>query len=345
MYRVGLIVLLTPCFAVAAIGQTLPSTTLHPAQARKLATPAISDALISVQAYIAKIGASHSYEITGDQAFSGQTLAADTIVFNPDSQLRFVGTWGDRAERYLVAQKIIVLQGHSPPRITWLNENDRRIPPAMGKAGPGRLAGSDGVKGGRGEPGSVGNPGYPGRSAPTVYIFVARIEGGPIIVDLPGQDGGKGGQGQSGGDGGPGRSGSQAVTGVFGCQHGAEDGGDGGDGGNGGNGGTGGAGGNGGTLIVVGRERLVEHLSESFVVNLLPGNPGPGGDPGAGGVGGPPGQGGGGNGTCPIGKSGNPGHSGTAGQLGISGSAGEPGFFAEAPLTDQQMKNLGLSAK
>jgi hypothetical protein len=343
MNRLRFIFLILLCLPTAAMSQQAAAT--QPARARKIETPVISDALNSVLTFTTKIGTSPLYEVTGDQPFSGQALAADTIVFKPGSQLRFVGGSGDRSNRYIVAQRIIVQGSTSPPRITWASDDYQRLPPTLGKAGFGHLSGSEGVKGGSGEPGTLGNPGYAGRNAPTVYVVVGRIQGAPIIVDLRGQDGGTGGQGQAGGDGGPGRSGEAASNSVFGCSRGGGDGGDGGDGGNGGNGGTGGAGGSGGTLIVVGREGLVEELSETFLVNLPPGNPGPGGEPGPKGIGGPPGEGGSGNGFCSGGHGGKPGHDGIDGKVGVPGPTGEAGVFAYAPLTFQQMRNLGISPK
>jgi hypothetical protein len=345
MSRGWMICLVTLCFTAEIMAQA-PNTATQNAGPRKLDTPQISEALTAVQTFVTNIGLSPSYSVTGDQVFSGQTLAAVTIVFSPDSQLRLVGTLGDRIDRYIIAQRIVVLPGgRNPPRITWGTVESERVPPPIGKAPSGGMSGSESGEGSPGAPGDAGNPGFPGRSAPNIYVFVARIEGGPILVDLPGQDGSKGGQGQSGGDGGPGRSGRPGYFSLAGCQRGGENGGNGGNGGDGGIGGTGGAGGNGGAIIVIGREGLVEQFSNNFAVNLLPGNPGPGGDGGVGGIGGPPGQGGGGRGNCSGGSPGNPGRNGKPGEIGRPGVAGESGLFAEAALTGQQMKNLGLSAK
>jgi hypothetical protein len=144
--------------------------------------------------------------IKGDRYFDQTVLAANVLTFEAGSRLIFRSSVAERAERYVFARTLRSVG--TGGTITWDRERStRRVAPMVGKAPPGNVGGAVGGGGQRGSNGLPGNPGYPGLSAPTVYLVVNRIEGGPVEVDLRGQDGGDGGKGQTGGDGGFGRPG------------------------------------------------------------------------------------------------------------------------------------------
>jgi hypothetical protein len=183
--------------------------------------------------------------------------------------------------------------------------------------------GIDGIKegdnGGNGAPGGGGVAGDEGSAAGKVVLRIGEISGkGRLIVDMPGQGGGKGQDGGQGGDGGNGRNGRARVCGGDGPQ----DGGDGGWGGIGGQGGQGGRGGNGG-IVVYSAALTPLIMSKHFVVKTAAGAPGAGGNPGQPGN---PGSGGlGGSGVIGCGPGGNDGEQGGRTSGAQPGKAGSPG--------------------
>jgi hypothetical protein len=224
--------------------------------------------------------------IKGVRAFDSNVLAANVLTLEPRSRLIFTSGAGDRTERYILVRTLRVPGPDST--ITWDREPaSQRIVAPIGKALPGAMGGRDGLDAAPGPDGLTGNSGYTGRSAPTIYLVVNRIEGGPIELDLRGQDGGEGGIGQTGGDGGQG--------------------------GNGGSGGEGGRGGNGGTLVLLAPAAELERIAAQIRVDVRPGTGG------AGGPGGEPGRGGDG-GTA--GRAGQQGTSGPDGQPGLFAKTG-----------------------
>ncbi len=284
----------------------------------------------------------------GTRVFPDPVLAAEQIVFEPGSRLEFEsggGFGGDRGERYIAARTIRVLPGTPPPIITWRRGGDSSfLPLPVGKAAPGPIGAREGADGGRGDTGQIGNPGYPGRSAPTLYMFVGQVVGGPLLVDLQGMDGQVGGVGQIGGDGGIGGTGSASVASPFDCRSAGGNGGRGGQGGAGGQGGTGGRGGNGGQLVIVSTEPGLKVALAALTVKVDPGRGGPGGSGGHGGEGGPGGQGGSGSGFCKGGEPGPTGEAGPSGPPGETGPDGAPGVLASTIFTAQQLnKALGSS--
>jgi hypothetical protein len=279
--------------------------------------------------------------IKGVRAFDSNVLAANVLTLEPRSRLIFTSGAGDRTERYILVRTLRVPGPDST--ITWDREPaSQRIVAPIGKALPGAMGGREGLDAAPGPDGLTGNPGYPGRSAATIYLVVNRIEGGPIELDLRGQDGGEGGIGQTGGDGGLGRAGNRALA-VFGiCQAPAGSGGNGGQGGNGGSGGEGGRGGNGGTLVLLAPAADLERIAAQIRVDVRPGKGGaggPGGEPGRGGEGGAAGRA---ESPCAPGQPGKDGANGQRGQQGTSGPDGQPGVFAKTALTEQQIRTLQL---
>lgn len=220
---------------------------------QKLSGPEITDALQLARTYSNDIFP--QFVVDKARPFNQRALPVRELIFNPGSKLILTGSFGDRSDRYIIAETIKILGGREKPSITW--ERDVPLPdaPEIGTAPSGYPSGGDGSPGTAGTDGQVGNPGFPGRNAPTLYIFVHNIEaqniGEPaLMIDLRGQDGGTGGPGQRGGDGGNGRAGRPGVSSAFDCRSGGQIGGAGGNGGNGGRGGPGGRGGNGGVLII-----------------------------------------------------------------------------------------------
>ena len=314
------------------------------------------------QAYEAiQAGPPTEYVVEGATPFDNVVLAAKVIVFTPGSSLILGGRFTDRGEKYIVAQSIKILPGSPAPRIIWpigdptgsqqqgtksgLPQSNSFQYPSASPGGMGAIEGSDGRPGSDGQ---TGNPGVPGRGAPTLLIFAKEVNGGTIGISLRGEDGGEGQPGQPGGDGGLGRTGRSSVlglAGISGCRADAADGGQGGPGGDGGRGGPGGRGGNGGNFIFVTSSNLAnaDFAKQVFQVDL---SGGAGGSPAAGGkygLGGQGGSGGNGEGPCKGGQSGSPGPNGRLGPIGTVGSQGLPGQYAITPLSDQQIKSLGLT--
>jgi hypothetical protein len=275
--------------------------------------------------------------IENERLFEDTVLVADRIVFRPGSRLVFgANAKGDRTARYIVARTIVIQPG-LPSTITWFRGGELPQPPGFTmSAAAGSIGAVDGAPGNPGANGAVGNPGYPGRNAPALYVFASRIEGGPIRVDLSGQDGGPGGVGQEGGHGGLGRSGRRAVASLIDCRSPGGDGGRGGAAGNGGQGGPGGRGGSGGIFIVVTTARSAAAARQAFKVDVAPGAGGPGGPggkpglPGIGGIGGFAVQ------RCEGGKAGEGGAAGQPGEKGVGGSPGAAGELALVEMSDEQ---------
>ncbi len=293
-------------------------------------------------------GLSSEFVVTGEQVLDQQFLPARILTFTPGSKLVLAGPNTDRNERYIIAPLIRVrpfTPGAPPPMITW--NPGPALPSAapVGKAPAGATGSVQGELGGPGADGQIGNAGYPGRSAPIVYVFTDRIEGGPIAISLAGQPGGLGGPGQAGGDGGLGRPGRDAVPGILDCRSGGGNGGNGGNGGAGGMGGPGGIGGNGGTFVLFAADTTLPKLWPQFTVDVAGGAGGHGGPGGEGGRGGKGAPGGSGAGLCRGGSPGSDGVAGTSGPEGRDGPNGAAGVFATLPLTPPQVQTLRLQQK
>jgi len=315
-----------------------------PAAPKELQSADITEILRRVSGYKADTGTSEQYVVEGKKPFTGPVLLAQTIIFSPGSQLVLAGNMGDRTERIIWAQSIRVLPG-AAPSISWDRDEQRTrrpqgTPASVDKAAPGLPGDASGSPGLPGNDGREGNPGAPGRSAPTVYLIADNIEGGPLNIDLKGEDGYPGGQGQAGGDGGAGRNGRDAVPGVFDCRSGGGNGGDGGKGGTGGRGGLGGRGGNGGQLIVVSSHISAARLKEVFTIDVSAGQGGSGGLGGDKGVGGPAGLGGSGAGLCGGGNQGSVGLNGTGGRVGDIGPSGASGVVGSVVIDPAQGEKL-----
>jgi hypothetical protein len=332
--------------ACLSLMQTIGSRSakeIQRADPRTIPATQVLEAIRLLSSY-ADVGLPNADTIAGERAFEGTVLAANMLTFEPGSRLVFSAPVGDRTERYIFVRTVIV-KG-TGGTITWGRDPaTKRMVSPVGKAPPGSVGGGDGVPGGIGPDGQPGNPGYPGRSAPTIYLVVNRIEGGPIEIDLRGQDGGEGGPGQTGGDGGLGRPGTRAVGTLGFCRAPGAPGGDGGRGGKGGRGGEGGRGGNGGTLVLLTPEAFLSKISSMLYVDVRPGQGGPGGAGGDGGDGGEAGPGGRAEPPCPPGENGKPGAKGDKGPNGAKGDEGETGLFVKTALTPQQVRSLQLGGE
>jgi hypothetical protein len=304
---------------------------------RRLPTTEVGRAAKIVNEY-AYLTLSADYVVEGIRIVDDPVIAAERIVLRPGSRLVLgAGTSGDQGERHIAAQAIRAEPGTPRPVITWLrDERPLSVPEFVVKAPSGLPGVVSGAGGGRGADGNVGNPGVPGRSAPTLYLFATVIEGGPIEIDLRGQDGGPGGVGQDGGDGGPGSPGKRAEANILGCTASGGEGGRAGDAGNGGTGGRGGRGGTGGTFVLVSTPRGSAQAQR--LLNVL-NEGGKGGPPGKGGRQGRPGQRGEPGrpeGLCPPGRPGYEGSPGKDGEDGVPGPEGVPGGRAVSTMTDEQ---------
>jgi hypothetical protein len=295
--------------------------------------------IVNEYAYLAL---SSVYLVEGVRVVDDPVIAAERIVLRPGSRLVLgAGKGGDQGERYVAARVIRVEPGTPRPVLTWLRDERPAPVPDFGVKAPSGLPGFvAGTGGGRGGDGNVGNPGVPGRSAPALYLFVAQIEGGPIDIDLRGQDGGAGGVGQDGGDGGPGSPGRRAEFVLNYCGAPAGQGGPGGDGGNGGPGGRGGRGGTGGTLVLVSTPRGSVRAQQLLNVANDGGKGGPagiGGRAGSPGAGGEPGRP---EGTCQAGQPGPKGSPGSAGGNGEPGPDGVQGGRAVSMMAEEQFLRM-----
>lgn len=338
MIRLGIVSLAV--LSAMPLVATRSKAGLQKAEPRSIPATQVIEAIRLLTSY-AEVGLPAADVITENRTFEGTVLAADVLTVHPGSRLILTASVGDRTDRYIFVR---TLQVKGPgATITWdrVSSGTRLVAP-VGKAPPGATGGGEGADGAVGPDGQIGNPGYPGRSAPTIYLVANRIEGGPIDVDLRGQDGGVGGTGQTGGDGGMGRAGARAF-GILGlCRSPAGNGGNGGQGGNGGPGGEGGRGGNGGTLVLLAPQAALEKLAGFINADIRPGEGGGGGEggiAGQGGEGGPPGRV---ESPCASGQAGKNGTEGNKGPGGSNGTNGQPGVFVKTALTDQQVRSLQL---
>lgn len=313
---------------------------IQKADAQKIPATQVLEAIRLLTTY-ADVGLPLEDVIKGDRTFDGTVMAANTLTFEPGGRLIFAPAVGDRTDRFVFV-RTLRLAGVGGT-ITWdRTQSMQRSVAPVGKAPPGEIGGGEGADGKAGPDGQPGNPGYPGRSAPTIYLVANRIEGGPLEIDLRGQDGGDGGKGQTGGDGGLGRPGSRAVALLGLCRTAPGNGGNGGRAGNGGRGGEGGRGGNGGTFVLLAPEAALEKMASLMYVDIRPGK---GGDGGKGGEPGQPGEAGSAGRTespCASASPGKPGAKGEQGPEGPDGADGEPGLFVKTALTEQQIRSLQL---
>jgi hypothetical protein len=295
--------------------------------------------------------------ITTDLFWSQPCFVRDIIEFRDAGRLIFQtskevpGPEGGQPNYAVICRRLIINGGNKPMTLTPCNPGDpgtryertnvitwdRRLhgapngapPPPKPPDGPQGVLGTDGV---------TGNAGSSGSSAPrklTVFALEVDVQnGGHLVIDWGGQDGGDGGRGQNGGRGGRGNKGSAGQDESWpggGCETPTGDGGTGMTGGRGGDGGPGGQGGDGGTTVVISTPaNLAGVFSSSSIVFVndagLGGRGGQGGLHGAGGPGGPPGNR---SSDC---DPGNPGADGTPGDDGTdivtSGASGAPGHLA-----------------
>jgi hypothetical protein len=290
---------------------------------------------------IAETGLPKADVIKGVRTFPDTVMAADLLTFEPGGRLVFAPAAGDRIDRVVFVRTLRLIG--SGGTITWDRAPMTQRPPApLGKAPPGDYGGGQGADGNAGPDGQPGNPGYSGRNAPTLYIVANRIEGGPLEIDLRGQDGGDGGRGQTGGDGGLGRPGAAALAMLGLCRTPPGTGGNGGRAGNGGRGGEGGRGGNGGTVILLAPEGELEKMASLLYVDVRGGKGGGGGQGGEPGLPGEPGPPGRSEAPCAAGSGGKTGQEGKNGPQGAGGSEGEVGLFVKTALTEQQVRSLQL---
>lgn len=288
----------------------------------------------------AEVGLPAEDVIKGDRTFDGTVMAANILTFAPGGRLILAPSVGDRTDRFVFVRTLRLAGAGT---ITWDRPATmQRQVAGVGKAPPGEPGGGDGGDGKVGPDGQPGNPGYPGRSAPTVYLVVNRVEGGPLEVDLRGQEGGDGGVGQTGGDGGLGRWGSQGIASLGLCRTPPGSGGNGGAAGNGGRGGEGGRGGSGGTFVLLTPGAVLDKIATLMNVDIRPGKGGDGGKGGESGEPGEPGSPGRREPPCSAAAPGKPGAKGGEGAKGPAGAGGEPGVFVKTALTDQQVRSLQL---
>jgi len=299
-----------------------------------------------------------------NQHVSGPCFVADEIVFTGTSRLIFDINL-ERDEYAVICRKLTISGGGKPGNLnpcnpgdpgTRYNTNvitwDLRLksaaagpdvnPPAAAASGN-----DDGMPGKNGIPGNPGKPGVDLRiggekeKRPIKLVIVALqvevINGGNLVIDWAGQDGGDGGKGQNGGKGNKGTKGNDGEDESWpssGCDIGTGTGGEGGPGGAGGEGGPGGKGGDSGQLVIVSLPALMASTGVfndpsriTLVTQSYGGKGGPGGRGGDGGPGGNPGKA---TSECGVGQPGIKGTSFVA-LAASQGAAGNPG----AALTTQ----------
>lgn len=339
--KLAALALLLP-LALQQIGSRSASE-IQKASAQEIPGTQVLEAVRMLSSY-AEVGLPLEDVITGDRTFDGTVMAANTITFEPGARLIFAPAVGDRTERFVFVHTLRLSSVGGT--ITWdrARATDRPVA-SVGKAPPGETGGGEGADGKAGPDGQPGNPGYPGRSAPTIYLVVNRIEGGPLEVDLRGQAGGDGGKGQTGGDGGLGRPGWHGTALLGLCRTPPGNGGSGGAAGNGGRGGEGGRGGSGGTFILMAPDAVLEKMAALMYVDVRPGPGGVGGEGGEPGRPGEPAPAGRNEPPCPATSPGNPGTTGVRGAQGPPGPDGEEGLFVKTPLTDKQVRSLQLRGR
>lgn len=327
------------CLVLAQLVGSRSASEIQKATPLSIPATQVLDAVKNLTTYADILPAQDT--IKGDRYFDQTVVAANVLTFEPGSRVIFRASVLERADRFVFARTVRV--GGSGGTITWDREPSvKRAAPPVGKAPPGNVGGGEGEDGQLGADGQPGNPGYPGLSGPTIYLVVNRIEGGPLEIDLRGQDGGDGGKGQTGGDGGFGRPGTAAMALLSLCRRSATTGGHGGSGGRGGPGGEGGRGGNGGNLVLLTPEAALERLAAMLYVDVRPGQGGKGGNGGDGGEAGEPGPAGRAESPCAPASSGKPGAKGQGGPDGSKGPDGQAGLFVKTALTEQQVRSLQL---
>ena len=329
-------------FACLLVAQTIGSRSaseIQKATPQTIPATQVLEAIRTLTTYADILPAEDT--IKGDRYYDQPVVAANVLSFEPGSRVIFRSSVAERTERFVFARTLRI--GGSGGTITWDRERGvKRAAPAVGKAPPGDPGGGEGEDGRHGWDGSPGNPGYPGLSGPTVYLVVNRIEGGPLEIDLRGQDGGHGGKGQTGGDGGFGRPGTTAMALLSLCRRAATNGGHAGSGGGGGRGGEGGRGGNGGNLVLLTPEAVLQRIAAMLYVDVRPGAGGDGGEGGEGGEAGEPGPAGRAEPPCASASPGKPAPKGKAGPEGSKGPDGQVGLFVQTSLTEQQVRSLQL---
>ena len=261
--------------------------------------------------------------ITSDLFVSDPCFVRDVIEFKDSGRLIFIApkgrptVEGEQPNFAVICRKLIVNGGNKPISVTPCNPGDpgtrygstnvitwdQRLHGAAAGAPPAPTPPqtADDVVG---TAGAAGNTGDNGVNAPAkLSIFALEVEvlnGGHLVVDWGGQDGGDGGKGQNGGRGGKGSKGSGGSDESWpssGCKTETGDGMVGATGGRGGDGGQGGRGGDAGFTAVIstpaniGSGGVFQSSSIIFVNDGgLGGHGGKGGNHGQGGPGGPPGK-------------------------------------------------------
>ncbi len=266
------------------------------------------------------------FNISGNVRFAGSVLKADHVVFTENSVLELLDT---DAPFWAIVADTLTFRGNG---IQIIRSADYSIEQSeAGSGGTNGLAyygrngngdGRAGGSGGNGSPGARGNA----KELPCLFVLAGRLEvirvEEPVVLRLPGIDGGRGGNGGPGGDGGRGEDGANASGSPL-CRREPRDGGAGGDAGDGGRAGDGGAGGRGGDVIFVGDLADGREFMSFTILN----EGGAGGSPGLAGSPGKSGQGGdrGHRNGRPCFRSSSHGAAGASGKAGSQGQAGETG--------------------
>ncbi len=299
-----------------------------------------------------------------NQHVSGPCFVADEIVFTGTSRLIFDVNL-EIAEYAVICRKLTISGGSKPLTLNPCNPGDPgtryntnvitwnlRLKSAA--AGPDIVppnapasGNDDGLPGQNGVQGKDGNFGMNLGNGPSkefrpiklviVALQVEVINGGNLVIDWAGQDGGDGGKGQNGGKGNKGTKGNDGEDESWpssGCDIGTGTGGEGGPGGAGGEGGRGGDGGASGQLVIISLPELMASTGvfndPSRITLVTQSNGGKGGPGGRGGDGGPGGNPGKASSECGAGQPGIKGTSFVA-LAASQGAAGNPG----AALTTQ----------
>ena len=266
-----------------------------------------------------------------------------------DTAVVLAGEWDIRGQSIIIGKEVrelVVIVGSirhdGGSRISWelpsLPAANAYWPNPAPHGANGSGPGANGQDGGDGD----ANP-HPSKNggadavtpAPIVTMYLLSATNNLPPIDMRGQDGGGGGRGQDGGRGGDGDCGLRADGTFFGgCCRGVGFGGNGGQGGDAGRGGKGGRGGGGGRVTILTTPPSIAVLAAAPpMIDVNPGNGGPGGqrvafgDPqanlGAGGIGGPAGTA-----DCEMWCDEHPerrGNNGAGGATGSEGFAGDPG--------------------
>lgn len=262
-----------------------------------------------------------------NQHVPGPCFVADEIVFTDNSRLIFDVDLKN-SEYAVVCRKLTISGGNKPGNLTPCNPGDpgdryntnvitwdgrlKSAQPGPDVAPP-TADSSNAEDGAPGKNGVPGNGGQNGRGLrlgneregkPIKLVIVALevevLNGGNLVIDWAGQNGGDGGKGQNGGKGNKGTKGNDGQDESWpssGCDTGTGTGGEGGPGGAGGDGGPGGRGGDSGILTIVSMPDLIAPtgiFNDPSKINLITqsvgGHGGNGGHGGDGGAGGKPGK-------------------------------------------------------